>query len=265
MARDLATFEWNTALMNDAKTLAAPCPTILDNGSLFLDFDGTLVNLAATPDAVIVPEQVYSLISDLNVRLQGRLAIVSGRDVETLRSDFGLTGMSIAGSHGAQISINDGVIEAPARSAGLSDAFARLQSLAAAHDGVVIEDKPLGIGIHFRRVPEHEAACRAAAEDLVRQFDLSLQHGKMMFELRGEKADKGIAITRLMQHAPFKGRTPVFIGDDVTDENGFRAVRALGGIGIKIGNHGQTDAGYALNDVTAVHSFLDQFLKTEME
>lgn len=251
--------------MNDVKQLAPPPLTLLAETSLFLDFDGTMVTLADTPDAVKVPSHTHRLLTALDGKLRGRLAIVSGRDVETLRTHFGLADFTIAGSHGAEIGLKGQVVSAPRRADGLDKAIARLQTFAAAHAGVVVEDKPLGVGLHYRLAPQKADACRAIANKLVDEFGFSLQHGKMMFELRGETADKGMAITALMKQQDFISGKPVFIGDDITDENGFRAASALGGLGIKVGSDGQTWATHALPDVAAVHRFLKRCVENEVD
>lgn len=229
--------------------------------SLFLDFDGTLVALADTPDAIIVHHQTRVLLADLKAALRGRLAIISGRDVASLRRGFGIRDIIIAGSHGAEIAIPGAPIEAAQRTDSLDQALRALETFAASHQGVVIEQKSLGIGLHYRLAPAQENACSAMAQQISEQYGFAIQRGKMLFELRADSANKGAALTRLMQRDPFCGTTPIFIGDDVTDEDGFRAAADHGGMGMKvgeitIGDQAQTSAGYTLADIDAVHGYL---------
>lgn len=242
--------------MIKVENLPAPPQILLDGASLFLDFDGTLVALAERPEAVIVSNSLRHMLSALNKKLQGRLAIVSGRDVATLRQDFGLTDIIIAGSHGAELSRPAEETEAAVRAEGLSRAMRELEKFAASRAGILIEDKPLGIGLHYRQAPQWERDCFIMAEMLAKKFDLLKQHGKMMIELRGENAHKGLAIKKIMQYPDFAKGCPLFIGDDITDEDGFIAAQELGGSGVKVGINGKSGAKYALPNVDAVHAFL---------
>jgi len=242
--------------VHDVAALPVPRANSLAGASLFLDFDGTLVDLADTPEAVVVPAQLPALLANLDTALHGRLAIVSGRDIKTLRDDFGLTNVTLAGSHGAQIAMLGQPVDSVARAAALDTAYAHLIAFAQSHPDLVVEDKPLGIGLHYRQAPAMKERCQDEARKVASAHNLSLQHGKMMIELRGEKAHKGMAIARLMETARFAGGRPVFIGDDVTDEDGFTKAAQLGGAGIKVGVSGKTGARYALANVRAVHEFL---------
>ena len=143
----------------------------------------------------------------------------------------------------------DGHCEAPPRPDSLPHVRAEMQRFAATNSGVLVEDKPFGAGLHYREAPELEPQARALAERLAQETGLYLQAGKMVFELRVEGHDKGTAITRFMNSAPFHGHRPIFLGDDVTDEDGFEAVVAMGGAGVLIGAERQTHAEYRLEDV----------------
>lgn len=237
--------------------LAAP-PPLPDYASLFLDFDGTLAELADTPDAVVVAPGLHDLLSALAERLAGKLAIVSGRDVATLRDLLGFDGFVLSGSHGLEIASPGRPPEHAEPSPALPEIAAALDALAAAHEGLLVERKPLGIGLHYRRRPELETVCRETAAKLAEQHGLKVQHGKMIAEIRPGSADKGSAIRTLMERVPFAGGVPVFLGDDVTDEDGFEAVSALGGHGVLIGEERETAAGFRLSDVAAVHGWLRQ-------
>jgi trehalose 6-phosphate phosphatase len=198
------------------------------------------------------------LLADLGKRLDGRVALVSGRAIVTLDGFLGGTGakLGMVGSHGAETRLAGGTIERPERPAVLDRAVALFTDRLGARDGVVIETKPLGVGLHYRLAPDAEPEAHALVEDFARENALEVQHGKMMVELRLPGHDKGSAIVALLARAPFAGHRPVFLGDDLTDEVGFAACAARGGAGILVGEPRDTEARYRLPDVAAVHAFL---------
>lgn len=246
--------------MNDQADplLATPPLALLEGASLFLDFDGTLVELADRPDLVPVGDDLWSLLSALRDRLDGRLAIVSGRSVATLRGAFGLEAFHLAGSHGLEQARPGGPVEAPARAAAIDDVQAALHAFAAGKPGLLVEEKSLGVGLHFRLAPEREAECRAICERLAAQTGLYLQEGKMLFELRPGEAGKGLAVDHLLAGTELGGGRPIFIGDDITDEDGFAAATVRGGCGILAGPPRLTAARYRLPDVAGVRQWLTQ-------
>lgn len=240
---------------NTAALLAPPPAHLADGASLFLDFDGTLVEIAPRPDAVAVDDRLRTLIATLSKRFDGRVAIVSGRGAAEIDALFGGLDCPIVGSHGAELR---GVAEAemPERPAALDMVAARFHALAAALPGLVVEIKPLGVGLHYRGVPAAEGEARAIAEELAATTGLTLQRGKMVFELRAP-GDKGRAIAELMGAMPFAGSRPVFLGDDLTDEPGFATVARFGGAGVLVGPVRETDAAYRLPDVTSALRWLE--------
>ena len=237
--------------------LAPPPAELLDGASLFLDFDGTLVEIAERPDAVAVDARLNRLVRGLAARLDGRIAIVSGRGAAEIDALFGGAGFAIGGSHGAELRHGREVI-GPGRPAALDDALARMRAFAAGTPGVIVEAKPLGAGLHFRGAPHAEEVCRAFAGELADATGLTLQQGKMVFELRAP-GDKGAAIAALMALPPFAGSRPTFLGDDLTDEPGFAAAARLGGAGVLVGPARNTAARYRLPDVPAVLGWLEAF------
>ena len=243
------------AEMDTAVLLAPPLTDLARDASLFLDFDGTLVDIAPRPDAVAVDARLRGLIAALADRLDGRVAIVSGRGAEEIEALFGGVGCPIGGSHGAELRGIDNAV-APERPAALDEVAARFRGFAETLPGVLVEVKPLGVGLHYRGVPDAEAACRALAEDLAASTGLTLQRGKMVFELRAP-GDKGRAIAALMASPPFAGTRPVFLGDDLTDEPGFATVARLGGAGVLVGPARATEAAYRLPDVDAALRWLE--------
>ncbi|WP_068089938.1 trehalose-phosphatase [Novosphingobium rosa] len=237
--------------------LQSPPPQLLENASLFLDFDGTLVDLAERPDAVHVSAGLHDLLSLLSRRLDGRLAIVSGRGASDVAEQLGQPSCLIVGSHGAEYRDAQGRIAAPPRSAALEEAVLAVQAFAQGQQGLLVEDKPQGVALHYRMAPQLQEAADSFAVDLARRLGLYLQTGKMMVELRMGGSDKGIALNRLMGQTAMRGTKPVFLGDDDTDETAFRAARALGGAGILVGPMRQTAALWRLPDVAAVHHWLE--------
>jgi trehalose 6-phosphate phosphatase len=237
--------------------LPPPPLSLLTDASLFLDFDGTLVEIAETPDGVEVAAGLAPLLARLGAALPGGVAIVSGRPVHEVRALVAPTQLPIAGSHGLEVAARDGSITAPERPAALDAALARAQDFAAAHPGTLVEDKPFGVGLHYRGAPAAGAAMTALAEDLATTHGLHLQHGKMVVELRMAGRDKGAAVDWLMRE-PLRQRTvPVFVGDDVTDEAGFAAAAALGGAGVLVGPARDTAATYRVEGVADVLAWLD--------
>lgn len=240
----------------DPVLLMPPPADLLDTASLFLDFDGTLVALADHPDGVVVDATLIDLIRMLEERLDGRLALVSGRPAEDLAAMFGDHPPSVVGSHGMEFRWSDGRRDRAERPAGLVEALAEMRAFADARPGVVVEDKPLGAAVHYRVNPAHEGDAVAMAERLAATHGLYLQHGKMMVEVRSPGGDKGSAIRTLMADPRFAAGRPVFLGDDVTDEPGFAAVAALGGAGVLVGPPRPTDARYRIDDVAGVLGWL---------
>ena len=244
--------------MAEATTVspAAPPLDLLRGAALFLDFDGTLVELAPTPDAVMIDDRLARLLTLLSQRLGRRVAIISGRPVAALRELLPLPLFAV-GSHGMEFGAADGPIDMAARPDVLADVLERMRRLAAQCPGVIVEDKPLGAALHYRQAPQAEAACRAVASALAAEHELQLQPGKMMIEVRASGGDKGTAIERLMREPELRGARPVFMGDDLTDEPGFAAAARLGGTGILIGDERPTEARFRLQDVDAAIAWLE--------
>ena len=236
--------------------LGVPTPALLDGAALFLDFDGTLVELFGTPHGTQVDAALRTLLEALQRRLAGRVAIVSGRTVEVLRGAFGLSDFWLAGSHGLEVAPPGAAIETPPRPAALDALTAALRAFTGDHPGTLLEEKSLGLGLHYRQAPQHEHDATQLMTRLAREAGLVLQRGKMMLELRPPGAHKGSAIAELLRRAPFSGHRPVFFGDDVTDEDGFETVETLGGAGVLVGPERTTHARYRLDDVTAVRALL---------
>ncbi len=225
--------------------------------ALFLDFDGTLVELAEAPGAIAVPAGLKPLLDRLAERLEGRLAIVSGRAVDDLRRHLGGCVAVLSGSHGAELHYADGRSIPVSAPPGLAEARESIRRFAAGADGLIVEDKPAGVALHYRLAPERAEEADAFLEALAERSGLALQRGKMVAELRPEGTDKGAALRRLMAEPPFEGARPVFVGDDLTDEDAFAAAAALGGEGVLVGPARPTAALWRLDGVAEVTSWLE--------
>ena len=225
--------------------------------ALFLDFDGTLIEFAMTPDAVVVPSKLRAILSACADAFDGAVAVVSGRPIAAIDALLDPLSLPTAGLHGVELRMPDGTVEqAPRRTAGLIELYARFRSLEKADDRLVVEDKRSSVALHFRRAPERERELREfVVHAAMRHNGHHVMHGKMVLEVRPAHADKGTAIARFLETAPFAGRKPVFAGDDVTDEDGFEAVNRRGGISVKVGT-GKSAAGYRVPDVAALHDWL---------
>jgi trehalose 6-phosphate phosphatase len=241
-----------------ADPLRPPPAELLDGAALFLDFDGTLVELADSPGAIRVPEGLRALLERLSARLGARVALVSGRAIEDLDSHLGRCGIAVSGSHGLELRFADGSelpLDAPES---LAAAQGALTDFAAADPRLLVEGKPASVALHFRRAPERAAEAEAMAEALAQRTGLALQPGKMVVELRPHGADKGDALRRLMREPPFAGTRPLFVGDDLTDEHAFAAAAELGGAGILVGAPRETAAAWRLDNVAAVAAWLQE-------
>ena len=204
--------------------------------ALLLDLDGTLLDIAPTPDAVVVPPDLTETLRTLTGRLDLALAIVTGRPIETIDTLLGDSFHAVAGEHGGAIRPAPGVPVARSDLKAPPAAWIeRGAALEKAHPGAMLEVKARGFGLHFRLVPDAGPEIHDALAALVAGSpDFELLAGSMLWEVRPKGAHKGHAVTALMGRAPFLGRVPVFIGDDVTDEDGMRAALAMGGVGLRV-------------------------------
>jgi len=238
--------------------LPNPSPELLNGAALFLDFDGTLTELAETPDAIQVAPHLPQLLERLRSRLGGRLAIVSGRSIADLERYVEIAGIPFSGSHGLELRLGDGTLVPLHAPRGLDDVRDRVRRFAGERAGLLVEDKPAGVALHFRRAPEAAPAVAEFMEQLARESELVVQRGSMVVELRPPGADKGDAVRALMREEPFVGARPVFVGDDLTDEHAFAAVTEMGGAGVLVGPLRETAALYRLPSVAGVAEWLTE-------
>jgi trehalose 6-phosphate phosphatase len=236
-----------------------PPPPLSRSCAVFLDIDGTLLRLAVTPDSVLVDGEVTALLPRLQSALCGAVALITGRAIADADRLFPLMPLPIAGQHGCERRAADGSWHrhAPAP-AGIARLRERMARLAADHEGLLLEDKGTTLALHYRRAPRlagHVHRIMRTELALAASAGWRLQRGKGILEVTPDGRDKGTAILEFMSEPPFRGRRPVFVGDDLTDEFGFAAVERLGGWAVKVGR-GRTCADYRLPDVAAVRGWL---------
>jgi trehalose 6-phosphate phosphatase len=213
-------------------------PEAQEDWALFLDFDGTLVDIVERPDAVIVDPAIPEILTNLENRLSGALALISGRPIDFLDKRLGSHRFDIAGLHGLEHRIAGQLLLCdPDDHPRLREMVVRLEAVFEAKPGILIEDKGCSVAIHWRLAPVERdfvhATVHAALEAL--GGDYRVQFGKAVAEILPSAAGKGKVIEKFLQQPPYRGRRPIFIGDDLTDENGFKMVNALGGFSIRIG------------------------------
>ena len=224
---------WSREMRN-----AAPAPSA--EWCLFLDVDGTLVEIADTPSAVVVDQSLNSLISGVAQRLNGALALVSGRSIATIDQLFAPLKLPAAGQHGAERRGASGVLWSADSGCEecLEGARALLREFVESHPGTLFEDKGRTIAVHYRLAPGFEASvCRAvgaAAAPLESRYEV--QAGNQVYEIKPKGFSKATAVEAFMSEWPFAGRTPVFVGDDLTDEPGLRFVEQAGGVSVAVGD-----------------------------
>ena len=224
--------------------------------ALFLDFDGTMVDIAPQPHAVHVPEPLIAVLQDVKEYLQGAVAVISGRPIAQLDDYLDPLRLPVAGVHGAERRGADGGVHL-LDTHPLDHVEQVARTLAAQHHGLLVESKRGSLALHYRMRPELEDLCLQAMQQAVAESPgLTLLRGKMVAEAKPGGASKGRAIEDFLAEPPFAGRTPVFIGDDITDEAGFSTVQRLGGLGIKVGE-GSTVARRRLPDPTTLRRELE--------
>jgi trehalose 6-phosphate phosphatase len=215
-------------------------PQISAASALFLDFDGTLADLAPCPRDACVSPRTLAALEALQQRLSGAVAIVSGRTIADLDRCLRPLRMSAAGMYGAELRVGDAAcLRDPrlpkATAERIAALAAKLQRWSGVYPGLTVEHKPLALALHYRQAPQHAARCWHAAHDALQNLSgFAVRPGKMVVEIVPVSSNKGAAIDRLMAAAPFKGRVPLFAGDDTADEAAIDAVQALGGAGIRI-------------------------------
>jgi trehalose 6-phosphate phosphatase len=242
-----------------AESLVPPLDAL---SALFLDVDGTLLEIAPRPELVQVPDGLPTLIIRLSAEREGALALISGRPLAQLHQLFRPWQGAAAGLHGLERRRADGILDCAVdcdSASALDRLRPKLAALAAERPGLTLEDKGGTLALHYRAAPQRETEIRTVVEALHREIAsmLRLIRGKMVVEFQPRSADKGQAIAAFLAEPPFLGRRPVFVGDDTTDEDGFVEIRRRGGIAVRVGPFdGATAANYRLPTVEAVLAWL---------
>jgi trehalose 6-phosphate phosphatase len=224
---------------------------------VFLDVDGTLVDLEPTPDRVVISDDLRTLLARAARALGGALAIVSGRSLQDLDTLFSPLQLPAAGVHGLERRDGTGRItrcEVP--SACLDPARRLLRAFSDVHDGVLLEDKGVALAVHYRGAVQHESGVRGIVRAAVAELgpDFHVQEGAMVLEIKPAGWNKAAAVDAFMREPPFRDRVPIFVGDDVTDRDGFMAVLRRGGLAVAVGDRVTTT--WRLANPRAVHRWL---------
>jgi trehalose 6-phosphate phosphatase len=204
--------------------------------ALFLDIDGTLLDIAPRPDAVVVPEDLPATLRAASDRLDGALALVSGRALEAI--DWLMTPLILpaAAEHGAILRLADGRLETRVSHTVPQSWREHLKAETKDWSGILVGEKHASVVVHYRLAPQREAAVRELVTRIASEDPaFEVLPARMAFEIRPRGADKGSAVRRFLQTPPFQARVPIFIGDDITDEDGFAAARAAGGLALHVG------------------------------
>ncbi len=228
------------------------------DSALFLDIDGTLLEFAPRPDSVKVDGDLLQSLEGARTALGGALALVSGRGLADIDNLFGVERFPAAGAHGSELRHADGQRDDPPAEPfpGILRDWA--ERFVASSEGLVLEHKTTGLSLHYRGAPERNNEVREFADSVLAELGDSHRviAGKMVYEVAPIHHNKGDAIARLMRREPFAGRRPIFVGDDVTDEDGFHAVVENNGIAILVGQRDETAAQFSLHNVDAVRLWL---------
>jgi trehalose 6-phosphate phosphatase len=238
-----------------------PPPLIGPDDALFLDLDGTIAPIEATPALVAPSGRRTRLLQALAERQGGALAILSGRTMEDIDRILDLSACAVSAVHGLVRRGPDGVVSQLDPAPQIAEAREWLEPLVRSRPGLLLEDKRYALAVHYRQAEPVEAAVAEACERISAATGLSLQRGRMVCELRTPGPNKGDALGAFMSELPFAGRRPIMVGDDLTDEDAFAAANELGGFGVLVGPQRPTAAQRRLPSVDAVLAWLSRSLE----
>ncbi|PWJ22390.1 trehalose-phosphatase [Jannaschia seohaensis] len=238
--------------------LRLPAP---EDAALFLDFDGTLLDIAATPDEIIVPEDLPALLTRAMDRLDGRVALVTGRNVAGLEHFLPSFDGAVIAAHGAELRVDGKTFQAGDYD---TDTIAGLQRVVAEfaklQPAFLVENKPTGVVLHYRQAQEQGALALHFMDSLAQAAPgFRLQPALCAYEIKPDSVAKDLALADMMARAPFKGKLPIYAGDDLTDEPALSWADAAGGVAIKVGG-ADTVAPHWLADPTALRALLARWL-----
>jgi trehalose 6-phosphate phosphatase len=237
----------------------------VERWALFLDIDGTLLDIAPSPYAVVVPKGLCTTLSTLRDKLGGALALISGRALSNIDSLFQPLRLPAAGQHGAEIRLSSsGDVARVWVSPGSLDALRQeVDRVVADLPGILVERKSMGIAVHYRQVPEVSGELTRRLTDVLarRGRGFHMLCGKFVFEVKSSDANKARTVEAFMRHDPFVGRIPVFVGDDRTDEDGFAAATRLGGHAVRVATTPPPGMlGYCLGSASEVRAWLERLV-----
>jgi trehalose 6-phosphate phosphatase len=220
------------------RTLPAPQSVDLSGTALLLDVDGTLIDIANTPEGVVVPATLRTTLRDLLAQSGGAVALVSGRTVDALDRLFAPLRTPAIGGHGAELRFSSDGQVLTQRSSRLGDSLrGHLQELTKIDPGLLVEDKLHSVAVHYRLAPKREADLKQRVAAIVADENsdrIEILFGKDVIDVKPKDFNKGTAVIELMSHPPFAARTPLFIGDDTTDESVFAILPELSGTGFSV-------------------------------
>jgi trehalose 6-phosphate phosphatase len=234
-------------------------PGMARDWGLFLDLDGTLIDIASRPEAVTVAEDLLPSLARLTNLLEGAIAVVTGRKLEDVDNLLGPLSIPIAGLHGAAIRLDGKLLQAEGSTEIPPPLTEALLEFVLQRPGLLIEPKGASIAVHYRNAPDREAEVEAEVIRLVAAHAPlhDIQPGKMVFEIKPRGVNKGLAVQKLLETPCFRGRKPAVFGDDLTDEAGFSVARLVGGAATIIGAPLRpTGADHRLADPSAMRAWL---------
>lgn len=237
-----------------------PLPDDLSGWALFIDIDGTLIDLAATPESIVIPPELPRQLMKLSQKVDGAMALVTGRSIAAVDAMFEPYHFTVAGLHGAEIRReNAEILRQGLKAEALDRTRTLLQTFASRWPGMVIEDKGLGVAVHYRQVPEAAAAAAHAVDRLVKDlgYGWKRQDGKMVIEIGPSGTNKGMAVAHFMETAPYAGRKLLVMGDDLTDETMFRFANETGERSVRVGDPPfESIAQFKLDSADTVRSWI---------
>lgn len=237
-----------------------PIPALEAQWALFLDVDGTLLDIAPTPDAVKIPEGLVDLLNKLHRRLDGALALISGRRILTLDNFFEPLKLPCVGLHGFEWRDSNGdEYQHSLDTASLQSMRSAAAQLADELPAVLVEDKQYSVAFHFRKARQHESILRSHVETIAFNTGFLVEKGIDVYEIRPPGSDKGDALARMMNNPTFQHRLPIYIGDDITDERAIFAAQKFSGIGIHVGSIVSSTARFSLSSPGAVLHWLHRW------
>ena len=232
-----------------------------ENIAIFLDVDGTILNFSNSPKDVKVDQYLLSLLKNLEISLNGALALVSGRSIKDLDNLFSPLKFNAGGQHGLELRKSGEKNKQTVNTKEFQLIKNKIHKFVFNNKDIFLEDKGSSIAIHYRMAPDKKNDIKNFISDIIQnRSDLHLIEGKMVFEIKDKRFDKGKLISLLMQNSPFKNKLPIFLGDDLTDEDGFKLVNSLAGISIKVGSFRKTNANFFLSNVSDVNDWLYKVL-----